>query len=160
MEKNQTHEYYMMEALKEAKKAYQKNEVPVGAVIVKNGKIIARAHNLKETKCDTTQHAEILAIQKASKKLKSWRLIDCQMYVTLEPCTMCMGAIIHARIDSLFIGTLDPKTGACGSFIDLNKNYEYNHKVTIEKGILKDECEQALKNFFKYLRERNKERRN
>lgn len=141
----------MEEALKEAKKAYGKDEVPVGAVIVKDGKIIARAHNLRETKKMSTAHAEILAIEKASKKLESWRLIDCDMYVTLEPCTMCMGAIISSRINNLFIGALDPKTGACGSFIDLNK-YKYNHNVNIITGILKNKCEYILKDFFKNLR--------
>ena len=107
MEENK--QYYMEQALKEAKKAYKKLEVPVGAIIVKDGKIIARAHNQKETKTDTTKHAEILAIQKASKKLKSWRLIDCEMYVTLEPCTMCAGAIINSRIKKVYIGTMDEK---------------------------------------------------
>ena len=98
-----TKEYFMKEALKEAEKAYKKLEVPVGAIIVKDGKIIARAYNQKESKTDTTKHAEILAIQKANKKLKSWRLIDCEMYVTLEPCTMCAGAIIHSRIKKVYI---------------------------------------------------------
>ena len=144
----------MKEALKEAKKAYEKLEVPVGAVIVKDGKIIAKAHNLKETKNTATAHAEILAIEKASKKLNSWRLIDCDMYVTLEPCTMCMGAIISARIKNLYIGTLDPKTGACGSFVDLSE-LKYNHTVNLFKGILQDKCEYILKDFFKNLR-RNK----
>ena len=144
----------MEEALKEAKKAYDKEEVPVGAIIVKNGKIIARAHNLKETKALSTAHAEILAIEKASKKLKTWRLIDCDMYVTLEPCTMCMGAIILSRIKNLYIGALDEKTGACGSFVDLS-TYKYNHTVNISKGILQDKCEYILKDFFKNLR-RNK----
>lgn len=147
-------EKFMTEALKEAKKAYEKQEVPVGAVIVKNGKVIARAHNLKETKNTATAHAEILAIEKASKKLNSWRLIDCDMYVTLEPCTMCMGAIILARIKNLYIGTLDPKTGACGSFVDLGE-LKYNHTVNIFKGILQDKCEYIIKEFFKNLR-RNK----
>lgn len=147
-------EKFMIEALKEAKKAYEKQEVPVGAVIVKNGKIIARAHNLKETKNIVTAHAEILAIEKASKKLNSWRLIDCDMYVTLEPCTMCMGAIILARIKNLYIGALDPKTGACGSFVDLSE-LKYNHTVNIFKGILQDKCEYIIKDFFKNLR-RNK----
>ena len=159
MEELERQEFYMKEALKEAKKAYQKKEVPVGAVIVCEGEIIARAHNLKETKQDTTKHAEILAIQKASKKKKSWRLSDCQMYVTLEPCTMCMGALIHARIGKLYIGTLDAKTGACGSFINLNEDYEFNHKIEIETGIMQKECEDILKQFFQFLRERNKERR-
>ncbi len=145
-------EKFMKEALKEAKKAYDKLEVPVGAVIVKDGKVIARAHNQKETKHDTTQHAEILAIQKASKKLESWRLLDCEMYITLEPCTMCMGAIINSRIKKIYIGATDEKTGACGSFINLNDDYTYNHKVEIQKGIMQEECEDILKSFFKELR--------
>jgi len=144
-------ENFMKEALKEAKKAYKKEEIPVGAIIVKDGKIIARAHNLKETKNSALAHAEILAINKASKKLKSWRLLDCEMYVTLEPCTMCMGAIISSRIKKVYIGTLDEKTGACGSFINLQE-YKYNHIVEVETGILKNECEYILKDFFKNLR--------
>ncbi len=150
MEENK--EKFMKEALKEAKKAYEKLEIPVGAVIVKEGKIIARAHNLKESKHDTTKHAEILAIQKASKKLESWRLIDCDMYVTLEPCSMCAGALINARIRKLYIGTLDEKTGACGSVLNLFEDYKFNHKVEVEKGIMQKECEEILKNFFKDLR--------
>ena len=145
-------EKYMKEALKEAKKAYDKLEVPVGAVIVKDGKIIARAHNLKETKTDTTKHAEIIAIQRASKKLKSWRLIDCEMYVTLEPCSMCAGAIINSRIKKIYIGTMDEKTGAAGSVLNLFEDYIFNHKVEVESGILKEECENILKSFFKELR--------
>ena len=142
----------MKEALKEAKKAYKKLEVPVGAVIVKNGEIIARGHNLKETKCDTTKHAEIIAIQRASKKLNAWRLEDCEMYVTLEPCTMCAGAIINSRIKKVYIGTEDPKTGACGSILNLFTDYKFNHKVEYEKGIMQKECEKILKDFFKDLR--------
>ncbi len=142
----------MIEALKEAKKAYKKLEVPVGAVIVKDGEIIARAHNLKETKNDTTKHAEIIAIQKASKKLNAWRLEDCEMYVTLEPCTMCAGAIINSRIKKIYIGTKDPKTGACGSILNLFEDYKFNHKVEYETGIMQEECEKILKDFFKYLR--------
>ena len=145
-------EKFMKEALKEAKKAYDKLEVPVGAVIVKDGKIIARAHNLKETKYDTTKHAEILAIQKASKKLNSWRLIDCEMYVTLEPCSMCAGALINSRIKKVYIGSSDKKTGAVGSVFNLLEDYTFNHKVEYEKGVLQDECESILKNFFKELR--------
>lgn len=145
-------EVFMKAALKEAQKAYDKLEVPVGAIIVKDGKIIARAHNLKETKLDTTKHAEILAIQKASKKLKSWRLIDCDMYVTLEPCSMCSGAIINSRIRKVYIGTLDEKTGAAGSVLNLFEDYKFNHCVQIEKNVLKDECENILKNFFRELR--------
>ena len=145
-------EKFMKEALKEAKKAYDKLEVPVGAVIVKDGKIIARAHNLKETKYDTTKHAEILAIQKASKKLETWRLLDCEMYVTLEPCSMCAGALINSRIKKIYIGTMDEKTGAAGSVLNLFGDYTFNHKVELEKGIMKEECESLLKDFFKMLR--------
>lgn len=142
----------MKEALKEAKKAYKKLEIPVGAVIVKDGKIIARGHNLKETKEDTTKHAEIIAIQKASKKLNAWRLIDCEMYVTLEPCAMCAGAIINSRIKKLYIGTMDEKTGAVGSVLNLFEDFTFNHKVEAEKGIMQDECKNMLKQFFKELR--------
>ena len=145
-------EKFMKEALKEAKKAYDKLEIPVGAVIVKDGKIIARAHNQKETKFDTTKHAEILVIQKASKKLKSWRLIGCDMYVTLEPCSMCAGAIINSRIRKVYIGTNDEKTGAVGSVLNLFKDYKFNHNVEFEKEILKNECEEILKSFFRNLR--------
>ena len=147
-----TKEYFMKEALKEAEKAYKKLEVPVGAIIVKDGKIIARAYNQKESKTDTTKHAEILAIQKASKKLKSWRLIDCEMYVTLEPCTMCAGAIINSRIKKVYIGAMDEKTGAVGSVLNLFEDYKFNHKPEVEKGILKEDCESLLKQFFKELR--------
>lgn len=147
---------FMKEALKEAQKAYDKLEVPVGAIIVKDGKIIARAHNLKETKYDTTKHAEILAIQKASKKLKSWRLLDCEMYVTLEPCSMCAGAIINSRIKKVYIGALDEKTGAVGSVLNLFEDFIFNHKVEVEKGIMQEECENMLKKFFKDLRKLKK----
>lgn len=156
MEKN---EKFMREALKEAQKAYEKLEVPVGAVIVKDGKIIARAHNQKETKKDTTKHAEMLAIQKASKKLESWRLLDCEMYITLEPCSMCAGAIINSRIKKIYIGTLDKKTGAAGSVFNLFEDYTFNHKVEVEKGILQKDCEQILKDFFKELRKIKKEKK-
>ena len=145
-------EYYMEQALKEAEKAYKKLEVPVGAVIVKDGKIIARGHNQKETKTDTTKHAEMIAIQKASKKLKSWRLIDCEMYITLEPCTMCAGAIINSRIKKIYIGAMDEKTGAAGSVLNIFEDYTFNHKVEVEKGIKQEECENILKQFFKELR--------
>ena len=156
MEKN---EKFMKEALKEAQKAYEKLEVPVVDVILKDGKIIARAHNQKETKKDTTKHAEMLAIQKASKKLESWRLIDCEMYVTLEPCSMCAGAIINSRIKKIYIGTLDKKTGAAGSVFNLFEDYVFNHKVEIEKGILQKDCEQILKDFFRELRKIKKEKK-
>ncbi len=149
-------EKYMKEALKQAKKAYEKEEIPVGAIIVKDHKIIARAYNEKEYKLDTTKHAEILAIQKASKKLNSWRLTDCDMYVTLEPCSMCAGALIQSRIKKVYIGTMDKKTGACGSVLNLLEDYTFNHHVEAETGILAEECEKILKQFFKELRENKK----
>ena len=149
-------EKYMKEAIKEAKKAEEKLEIPVGCVIVKDGKIVARAHNQKETKTDTTKHAEIIAIQKASKKLNAWRLLECEMYVTLEPCPMCAGALIQSRIKKVYIGTKDEKTGACGSVLNLLKDYEFNHKVEIETGIEQEECEKILKDFFKKLRKMKK----
>ncbi len=149
-------EKLMKEALKEAQKAYNKEEVPVGAIIVKEGKIIAKAHNQKETKKDTTKHAEIIAIQKASKKIEAWRLSECEMYVTLEPCSMCAGALIQARIKKVYIGTMDYKTGACGSKLNLLEDYTFNHKVEIEAGILQKECEEILKKFFKKLRKQKK----
>jgi len=149
-------EKFMKEALKETKKAYDKLEVPVGVVIVKDGKIIARAHNIKEAKKDTTKHAEIIAIQKASKKLDNWRLTDCEMYVTLEPCSMCAGALIQSRIKKVYIGTMDLKTGACGSVLNLLGDYTFNHKVEVQTGIMQNECEQLLKEFFKELRKLKK----
>ncbi len=152
--KEENKEKFMKEALKEAKKAFDENEVPVGAVIVKGGKIIAKAHNQKETKKDTTYHAEIRSIQKASKKLQAWRLQDCEMYVTLEPCSMCAGAIIQARLKKVYIGTMDYKTGACGSVLNLLEDYPFNHQVEIEKGIMQKECEEILQNFFKMLRKK------
>lgn len=146
-------EFFMNEALKEAKKAYKKEEIPVGAVIVKDDKIIGRGHNLKETKKNTIKHAEIIAIERASKKLESWRLEDCEMYVTLEPCTMCAGAIINARIKKIYIGTEDTKTGACGSVLDVF-SYPFNHKVEVEKNIKQKECEKIIKEFFVELRKK------
>lgn len=145
---------FMKEALKEAKKSYQKDEIPVGAVIVKDGRIIARGHNIKETKTDPTKHAEIIAIQKASKKLQTWRLSGCTMYVTLEPCSMCAGSLIQARIDKVVIGTMDEKTGACGSVLNLLSDYKFNHTVQVETGIMQEECKKILQQFFKELRAR------
>ena len=149
---NNINEKYMKEALKEAQKAYEKLEVPVGAIIVKDGKIVARAHNLKETKNDTTKHAEILAIEKASKKLGNWRLIECEMYVTLEPCPMCAGAIVNSRIKKVNIGAMDEKTGACGSKLNLLQDFNFDTKVDMESGILENECRELLQKFFVTLR--------
>lgn len=145
---------FMKEALKEAQKSYKKEEIPVGAIIVKDGKIIARGHNLKETKTDPTKHAEIIAIQKACKKLQTWRLTGCTMYVTLEPCSMCAGSLIQSRLDKVVIGTMDEKTGACGSVLNLLADYKFNHIVQIETGIMQEECKTILQQFFKELRER------
>lgn len=147
-------ELFMKEALKEAKKAYKKKEVPVGAIIVKNGEIIARGYNQREIKKDSTMHAEISAIRKANKKLEAWRLNDCEMYVTLEPCPMCAGAIINSRIKKIYIGALDEKNGACGSVSNILEEYTQNYKVEYESGIIKYQCEKILKDFFKELRNR------
>lgn len=147
---------FMKEALKEARKSYDKGEIPVGAVVVKDGIIISRAHNLKETKNDCTNHAELLAIKKASKKLNSWRLTGCTMYVTLEPCSMCTGALILSRIDRVVIGTMDEKTGACGSVLNLSKDYKFNHSLELETGVMEDECRDILQKFFKELRKKQK----
>ena len=144
----------MREALKEAKKAYLLGEVPVGAVIVYDNKIIARGHNTREIKQSVLGHAEINAIQKASKKIGSWRLEDCDIYVTLEPCPMCSGAIIQSRIKNLYYGATDPKTGACGSVLNLFEN-PFNHKVNVIGGVLEDECSRIIKDFFKELRQKN-----
>lgn len=148
-------EYFMKEALKEARLALEKGEVPVGAVIVKDGKIISRGHNLKETYKNAIYHAEILAIEEASKVLNAWRLNDCEMYVTLEPCPMCAGAIINSRIKKLYIGAMDDTMGACGTALNLLENYKFNHIVQIEKYILKDECENIIDEFFVNIRKRN-----
>ena len=147
-------EKYMRVAIREAKKAYDKEEVPIGAVIVKDGKIIARAHNLRESLKQACAHAEILAIQKACKKFDAWRLEDCDMYVTLEPCPMCAGAIINARIKNLYFGALESKSGAAGSKLNLFSDYKFNHSVNVVSGVLENECVALLKDFFKMLRNR------
>ena len=144
--------FFMKQALKEAEKAYSKGEVPIGAVIVKDGKIISRGYNLKETKKNTLKHAEIIAIEKASKKLDAWRLEECDIYVTMEPCPMCMGAIINSRIKKVYIGASDEKTGAVGSKLNLFSDYKFNHEVDYEKGILEEEARNILQQFFKELR--------
>lgn len=147
-------EYFMNEALKEAKKAYKKLEVPVGVVIVKDNKIIAKAHNQKEEKNNPIKHAEIIAIEKACKKIKNWRLNDCEMYVTLEPCPMCTGAIINSRIKKIYIGSAQQKTGACGSKVNIIEEYSSETKVETEFGILQDKCLNILQDFFKELRKK------
>ena len=148
-------EYYMREALKEAKKAYNKGEAPIGVVIVREDKVIARAHNLREKNNDPTAHAEILAIRKAARKLGGWRLLDCDMYVTLEPCAMCAGAIIQARINKLFLGAKDPKAGAAGSIVNLFGETRFNHWVEVEADVMAEESSRMLKEFFRNLRAGN-----
>lgn len=145
---------FMLEALKEARKAYEKRECPIGAVIVHEGKVFARAHNLKLTKANALCHAEILAIDKATKKLKDWRLNDMDMYVTLEPCTMCSGAIIQSRLRKVYFGAYEPKSGAVVSCNDIFEiSHGHNHKVEFEGGILEEECKELMQSFFKMLRE-------
>ncbi len=151
MKKN-SEEIFMKEAIKEAKKAFKKNEVPVGAVVVKNNKIIAKAHNLNITTNDPTAHAEILALRKASKILRNYRLTDCEIYATLEPCPMCAGAMVYARIKRLVYATDDPKSGCCKSVLNIVNNKKLNHRIEVTSGVCKQESEKLLKTFFKKLR--------
>ena len=148
---------YMKAALKEAEKARMKDEVPIGCVIVLNDKIIAKAHNIRESKQNPVGHAEILAIQKASKKLDSWRLENCEMYVTIEPCIMCAGAIIQSRIKIVYYGAPDIKGGALGSSIDVLEAKNINHRPEIYPGIMEEECSNLVKDYFKSKREKKKE---
>lgn len=150
-------EKYMKEAIKEAKKAEQKGEVPIGAIIVKDDKIVARAHNLRETKMNSLKHAEIIAIDKACKKLGNFRLEDCELYVTVEPCLMCAGAIVQSRIKKVYFGTPDEKYGAVVSVANAF-DIKSNHKVQLEQGICKCECQTIIKNFFKKIRDEKKAR--
>ena len=141
----------MKMAYNEAIKAFNKNEIPVGCVIVKDSLVIAKAHNLREIKNMVNAHAEMLAITKANKKLNSWRLDECDIYVTLEPCPMCYGAIIQARIKNLYFGAYDKKGGACGSVFNLG-DYKFNHQVNVVGGIYEKECSELISKFFKTLR--------
>lgn len=154
MDKNKA---FMAEALKEAALAAEMGEVPIGAVIVRGDEIIAAAHNLVETSKDPTAHAEMLAIRQAAARLGGWRLTGCHMYVTVEPCSMCAGAIVWARIEKLFIGTDDPKGGACGSVFNIPQEKKLNHYTEIETGLLREECSEIMKTFFKKLRDRKSE---
>jgi len=151
-----TDEKYMREALKEAKKAMKIGEVPIGCVIVYQDKIIGRGYNKRNKKKTTLAHAELIAIDKASKVIGDWRLEDCIMYVTLEPCQMCSGAIVQARMKRVVIGTMNPKAGCAGSILNILQMEEFNHQVEIERGVLQDECTDLLQAFFKELRIRNK----
>lgn len=149
---------FMREAIKQAKKAAEIGEVPIGAVIVRDGKIIARAYNKRETKKNALLHAEVIAIDKACRKLGGWRLPRCEMYVTLEPCPMCMGAIISARIERVYFGAYDGKSGACGSACDVSKSLP--HKVETVGGVHGDECAELLGSFFRELRKKRGSRKN
>ncbi len=155
MNRENTAQRFMEEALSLAREAAAAGEVPVGAVIVKDGTVIAKARNRTEEKKDPFAHAEVLAMKQALLAVGGWRLTDCDMYVTLEPCAMCAGAIVHARIRNLFIGTEDPKTGACGSVMNITAEPHLNHHPYVETGILGEECSRILKEFFRQLR-RNK----
>ena len=155
----QEKEFFMREALKEAQKAYDQAEVPIGAVVVLNGEIIGRGHNLREKEQDATLHAEIKAIRQANQHLGSWRLEDCELFVTLEPCPMCSGAMILARMKRVAFGAFDPKAGTAGTFMNLLQDSRFNHQVEVEQGVLEDECKEILQQFFKGLRERNKQRK-
>lgn len=158
MEKRQMteDERYMREAIRQAKKAYEKEETPIGCVIVHEGKIIARGYNKRNAKKNTLAHAEISAINKASKVLGDWRLEECTMYVTLEPCPMCAGAIVQARIPKVVIGSMNPKAGCAGSVVNLLQMDGFNHRVEIESGVLGEECSQLMSGFFKELRLKKK----
>ena len=153
------HEYYMKEAIRQARKAEKLMEVPIGCVIVYEGKIIARGYNRRNTDKNTLSHAEMNAIRKASKKFGDWRLEGCTLYVTLEPCQMCSGAIVQSRIDEVVIGCMNPKAGCAGSVLNLLEVQEFNHQVTITQGILEEECSQMMSNFFRRLREMKKEKK-
>lgn len=152
-------EKYMRQAITQAKKAAALTEVPIGCVIVYDNKIIARAYNRRTTDKNVLAHAEILAIKKACKKIGDWRLEDCTMYVTLEPCPMCAGAIVQARIPKVYIGCMNPKAGCAGSVLDLLHEPGFNHQVETEVGILGEECSKLLKDFFKSLRERTRQKK-
>ncbi|MBQ1192623.1 MAG: tRNA adenosine(34) deaminase TadA [Lachnospiraceae bacterium] len=150
-------EKYMKLALAQAKKAYDLNEVPIGCIIVYKDEVIARGYNRRVTDKNTLSHAELNAIKKASKKLGDWRLDDCEMYVTLEPCQMCAGAIVQSRIRKVYIGCMNPKAGCAGSILNLLQVKEFNHQVETEIGVLGDKCSELIKQYFKELRAKKKD---
>lgn len=149
-------EKYMKEAIRQAKKAYALMEVPIGCVIVYEGKIIARGYNRRNTDKNTLSHAEMNAIRKASRKLGDWRLEGCTMYITLEPCQMCAGAIVQARVSRVVIGSMNPKAGCAGSVLNLLEMEQFNHQVEVTRGVLEKECSEMLSGFFRELRELKK----
>lgn len=149
-------EKYMREAIRQAKKAYALEEAPIGCVIVREGRIIARGYNRRNTEGNALAHAELSAIKKASKKTGDWRLEDCTMYVTLEPCQMCAGAIVQCRMKKVVIGSMNPKAGCAGSVLNLLQMPQFNHQVELVTGVLEEECSQMLSAFFRELREKKK----
>ncbi len=156
MQKCSEDEKYMKEAVKQAKKAYMLGEVPIGCVIVHDKKIIGRGYNRRNTDKSTLSHAEIIAIRKASKVIGDWRLEECTLYVTLEPCQMCAGAIVQARIPKVVMACMNPKAGCAGSILNIFDMPQFNHQVESVRGVMEEECAQMLRSFFKELRVRNK----
>ncbi len=156
IEQSKLDQRFMKEALRQAKKAAALWEVPIGCVIVYEGKIIARGYNRRNTDFNTLSHAELNAIRKASKRLGDWRLEGCTMYVTLEPCQMCAGALVQSRIDKVVIGCMNPKAGCAGSVMNLLQIDQFNHQVEVERGVLEEECSEMLSRFFRELRARKK----
>ncbi|HEC2153188.1 TPA: nucleoside deaminase [Staphylococcus delphini] len=154
-----SHQYYMSIALEEARKAAKKGEVPIGAVVVKDEKIIARAHNLRETDQSPTAHAEHLAMERAAEALGTWRLEGCTLYVTLEPCVMCAGTIVMSRVDTVVFGAMDPKGGCIGSLMNLVQDARMNHRATVVSGVLAYSCGEILRQFFKALRLQKKRKK-
>ncbi|MEX1029476.1 MAG: tRNA adenosine(34) deaminase TadA [Paenibacillaceae bacterium] len=152
MKSDTEHELWMRKAIVEARKAEAITEVPIGAVIVYEGQIVGRGHNLRETSYDPTAHAEMIAIREASKRLGAWRLSGCTLYVTLEPCPMCAGAIVQSRIDRVVYGTIDPKAGCAGTLMNLLQEDRFNHRTDIVEGVLQEECAELLTSFFRRLR--------
>lgn len=153
-------EKFMREAICQAKKAYALDEVPIGCVIVYEGKIIARGYNRRNTDKNTLSHAELIAIKKASRKLGDWRLEGCTMYITLEPCQMCAGAMVQARVTEAVIGSMNPKAGCAGSVLNILEMEGFNHQVNVRRGVLEEECSQMLSSFFRELREKKKAEKN
>ena len=160
MKKLTDDERFMKEAIRQARKAYAIGEVPIGCVIVYEGRVIARGYNRRTIDKNTLAHAELLAIRKASRKLDDWRLEGCTMYVTLEPCQMCSGAIIQARIPKVVVGCMNPKAGCAGSILNLLDVPQFNHQAELVTGVLEEECSQMMKEFFKELREKKKAAKN
>lgn len=150
------HEKFMREAIRQAKKAYALDEVPIGCVIVQDGKIIARGYNRRNTDKNTLSHAELIAIKKAAKKTGDWRLEGCTMYITLEPCQMCAGAMVQARLTEAVIGSMNPKAGCAGSILNILEMPQFNHQVQVTRGVLEAECSEMLSRFFRELREKKR----